>query len=52
MNRNNNFAAALKRIAAMGLLTVAMTTVSGSVAAQNDPAPPTTSSIIKLIGNR
>jgi pilus assembly protein CpaC len=51
MNRNNNFAAALKRIAAMGLLTVAMTTVSGSVAAQNDPAPPTTSSIIKLIAN-
>jgi pilus assembly protein CpaC len=53
MNRhNNNLAAALKRIAAMGLLTVAMATVSGSVAAQNNAAPPlTSSSVIKLVAN-
>ena len=49
--RNNNFAAGLKRIAAMGLLTVAMVTVNGSVAAQNNAAPPTSSSVIKIAAN-
>ena len=49
--RNNNLAAALKRIAAMGLLTVAMVTVNGSVAAQNNAAPATSSSVIKLAAN-
>jgi len=50
--RNNDLAAALKRIVAMGLLTVAMVTVSGSVAAQNNAAPPaTSSSVIKLAAN-
>jgi pilus assembly protein CpaC len=47
--RNKNFAAALKRIAAMGLLSVAIATVSGSVAAQNKaPATQTDSSVIRL----
>ena len=50
--RNENFAAALKRIATMGLLTVAMAAVSGSVAAQNagPAAPPakSQSSVIRL----
>jgi len=50
--RNNDLAAALKRIVAMGLLTVAMVTVSGSVAAQNNAVPPaTSSSVIKLAAN-
>ncbi len=49
MGRNKNFAAALKRIAAMGLLTVAIASVSGSVAAQNQAgAAPTASSVIRL----
>src|SRR6185503_21188977 len=53
MNRhNNNLAAALRRIAAMGLLTVAMATVSGSVAAQDNAVPPlNSSSVIKLVAN-
>ena len=46
--RNNNLPAALKRIAAMSLLTVAMVTVSGSVAAQDNAAPPATSSSVAL----
>jgi pilus assembly protein CpaC len=49
--RNDNLAAALKRIAAMGLLTVAMVTVNGSVAAQNNAEPATSSSVIKLAAN-
>jgi pilus assembly protein CpaC len=50
---NKNLAAALKRIAAMGLLTVAMAAVSGSVAAQNTAAKPaqTETSIIRIAAN-
>ncbi len=51
--RNENVAAALKRIATMGLLTVAMATGSSSVAAQNAglAAPPaqTQSSVIRIV---
>ena len=52
MNYNNTFATAVKRIAAMGLLTVAMATVSGPAAAQNNAVPPVaSSSVIKLVAN-
>ena len=47
--RNENFAAALKRIATTGLLTVAIATVSGSVAAQNAGPVQAQSSVIRLV---
>lgn len=46
--RNENLAAALKRTAAMGLLAVAIATVSGSVAAQNKAPAQTDSSVIRI----